>query len=196
LKPTNLLKNTADRGWLILIVGPSGVGKDSLIDGARQALLDDPSFEFAIRDINRPQTAGGEAHRAVTDEAFAALEAAGGYALSWQAHGLNYGIPKAYEEALSRGTCVVANVSRTVIPLARELYQPLAIVKISAPEDLLRQRLTERGREDATEIEGRIGRAGAFDVGGPDVVELSNDSPLEIGIARLVKILRSLMRAE
>jgi len=191
-----LLKNTADRGWLILIVGPSGVGKDSLIDGARQALLDDPSFEFAIRDINRPQTAGGEAHRAVTDEAFAALEAAGGYALSWQAHGLNYGIPKAYEEALSRGTCVVANVSRTVIPLARELYQPLAIVKISAPEDLLRQRLTERGREDATEIEGRIGRAGAFDVGGPDVVELSNDSPLEIGIARLVKILRSLMRAE
>jgi len=158
--------------------------------------LDDPSFEFAIRDINRPQTAGGEAHRAVTDEAFAALEAAGGYALSWQAHGLNYGIPKAYEEALSRGTCVVANVSRTVIPLARELYQPLAIVKISAPEDLLRQRLTERGREDATEIEGRIGRAGAFDVGGPDVVELSNDSPLEIGIARLVKILRSLMRAE
>jgi guanylate kinase len=194
--PINLSKNIAERGWLILIVGPSGVGKDSLIDGARQALLDDPSFEFAIRDINRPQTAGGEAHRAVTDEAFAALEAAGGYALSWQAHGLNYGIPKAYEEALSRGTCVVANVSRTVIPLARELYQPLAIVKISAPEDLLRQRLTERGREDAAEIEGRIKRAGAFDVGGPDVLELSNDSPLEVGIARLVNILRSLTRAE
>jgi phosphonate metabolism protein PhnN/1,5-bisphosphokinase (PRPP-forming) len=196
LKPTNLLKNTADRGWLILIVGPSGVGKDSLIDGAREDLLGDRSFDFAIRDINRPQTAGGEAHRAVTDEAFAALEAAGGYALSWRAHGLSYGIPKAYQDALTRGICVVANVSRTVIPLARELYHPLAIIKISAPEDLLRQRLMARGREDAAEIDGRIRRAGEFDVSGKDVIELSNDSPLEIGIARLVEILRSLMRAE
>ena len=194
--PISLSKNIADRGCLILIVGPSGVGKDSLIDGAREALLGDPRFDFAIRDINRPQTAGGEAHRTVTDEAFIALEAAGGYVLSWQAHGLNYGIPKAYEAALSRGTCVVANVSRTVIEQARELYRPLAIIKISAPEDLLRQRLMARGREGAAEIEGRIRRAGEFDVNGPDVVELSNDSPLEIGIARLVNILRSLTRAE
>ncbi len=196
MKPTNLLKNTADRGWLILIVGPSGVGKDSLIDGARQALLGDRSFDFAIRDITRPQAAGGEAHRAVTDEAFAVLEAAGDYALSWRAHGLSYGIPKAYEDALTQGICVVANVSRTVISLARELYHPLAIIKISAPEDLLRQRLMARGREGAEEINGRIRRAGEFDVSGKDVIELSNDSPLEIGIGRLVDILRSFTRAE
>jgi len=192
--PTNLSKNTAERGWLILIVGPSGVGKDSLIDGARLALSGDQSFDFAIRDINRAQTAGGEDHRAVTDEAFADIEASGGYALSWKAHGLSYGIPMAYEAALKRGVCVVANVSRTVIPLARTLYQPLAVIKISAPEALLRQRLTARGREGADEIEGRIKRAGEFEVNGRDVIDLSNDSTLELGITRLVDTLRTLIR--
>lgn len=194
--PTNLLKNIADRGYLILIVGPSGVGKDSLIDGAREILLSDPSFDFAIRDINRPQTAGGEAHRTVTDEAFAELEAAGGYALSWKAHGLNYGIPMAYEAALSRGISVVANVSRTVIAQARSLYQPVAIIKVSAPADLLRERLIARGREDEADIAGRIERAGEFDVSGPDVIELSNDSSLENGIDRMVAIIRGLKGPE
>lgn len=193
--PINLSKNTANRGWLILIVGPSGVGKDSLIDGARQALAGDRRFDFAIRDISRPQTAGGEDHHAVTDEGFEVIEGAGGYALAWKAHGLSYGIPKAYDVALTGGISVIANVSRSVIPLARELYQPLVIIKISAPEDLLRQRLVARGREDAAEIDGRIRRAGAFDVSGADVIELSNDSPLDVGIARLVDILRSLTRA-
>lgn len=188
--PINLSKNIAERGCLILIVGPSGVGKDSLIDGARDVLAGHAAVQFAIRDINRPQEAGGEVHRPVTEEAFEALEAAGGYALSWRAHGLCYGIPKAYEAALEQGVCVVANVSRAVIPLARDLYQPLVIVKVSAPADLLRQRLIARGREGEAEIEGRIRRAGEFEVSGSDVVELSNDSALEIGIDRLVNILR------
>lgn len=192
----NLSKNIAKRGWLILFVGPSGVGKDTLINGARQALCGNARFDFAIRDINRPQMAGGEDHHAVTEEAFAAIERTGGYALSWKAHGLSYGIPKAYAVALAEGTSVIANVSRSIIPQARELYQPLVIIKISAPEDLLRLRLMARGREDPTEIDGRIRRAGEFDVSGRDVIELSNDSPLEVGVARLVNILLGIIGDE
>jgi phosphonate metabolism protein PhnN/1,5-bisphosphokinase (PRPP-forming) len=192
--PINSSKNTAERGCLCLIVGPSGVGKDSLIDGARAVLAGDPSFDFAIRDINRPSQAGGEAHRPVTDADFATLEAAGRYALSWTAHGLHYGIPIAYESALNQGVCIVANVSRTVIALARERYQPLVIIKITAPSDLLRQRLIARGREDQADIEGRIQRAAAFEVSGTDVIELSNDGPIERGINRLVEILTSVSK--
>ncbi len=80
---------SAVSGMLVLVVGPSGAGKDTLLEAARQALADDPRFRFVRRVITRPAEAGGEAHEAVTETEFAARD----FALQWQAHGLRYGIP-------------------------------------------------------------------------------------------------------
>ncbi len=56
-------------GGLILVVGPSGSGKDTLIDGAKE-LLSDEKFTFIKREITRPATAGGEDHISISKEKF------------------------------------------------------------------------------------------------------------------------------
>ncbi len=63
-------------GTLFLIVGPSGAGKDTLLDGTRESLKGDNSFVFAKRVITRPASAGGEEHDAVDVEEFERRRAA------------------------------------------------------------------------------------------------------------------------
>ncbi|MBP7063169.1 MAG: phosphonate metabolism protein/1,5-bisphosphokinase (PRPP-forming) PhnN [Ferrovibrio sp.] len=178
-------------GRLTLVVGPSGVGKDSLMNAAQQALRDDPAVVFPRRVITRAANMGGEDYIAIDDARFEAMRKNGEFALYWLAHGLRYGVPIAIEAELQAGRQVVVNVSRAIIAEARRAYPGLQVIAITAPPALLRQRLEARGRESPVDIAQRLARAAAFDLGGePDVVELSNDGPLEQGVARLLALLR------
>ena len=77
-------------GVLVLIVGPSGVGKDTLITGARQALDGDKRFSFVRRLVTRPTDVDLEDHISIDPVEFALGKASGRFALCWDAHGLNY----------------------------------------------------------------------------------------------------------
>lgn len=179
------------RGTLILVVGPSGSGKDTLIDAAKAALADDPRFHFPQRDITRPAEAGGEDHNPVDTAGFEARKAAGAYALSWGAHALFYGVPAAIADSLASGVSVVVNVSRSVIDEARESFPPTAVVSLSVPEEVLRRRLAARGRESAEQIEARVARAAAVPVSGENVFEVVNDDTVETAVARFLAALQA-----
>ncbi|HYC12761.1 MAG TPA: phosphonate metabolism protein/1,5-bisphosphokinase (PRPP-forming) PhnN [Stellaceae bacterium] len=180
------------RGTLILVVGPSGSGKDTLIEGARDALAGDPRFAFPRRVITRAAEAGGEEHEATTPEKFAAAEAAGAFALSWGAHGLRYGIPVGMSAELVRGRNVVVNVSRAILAQARERYRPLAIVEVTAPVDVLARRLATRGREDAADIAARLARSDAVAVTGPNVIRIETTGTVEESLRKFLAALAAI----
>ena len=168
---------------LVLVVGPSGAGKDTLLDAARRALAKDPRFRFVRRVITRPAEAGGEAHEAVTPEEFATRR----FALQWQAHGLSYGIPADIVDDIKRGLTVVVNASRTIISKAAERF-PMRVIEVTAPADILAKRLALRGRERATDVAERLSRNIALPAD-MAVETVTNDTTLEDGVARFLAAL-------
>ncbi len=188
--PTPSLKSISEAGRLVLVVGPSGVGKDTLLEGAKAALAGDPGVVFARREITRPADAGGEDHVAVDLERFEARRAAGGYLLAWNAHGLGYGLPADLADRLAVGHTVVANVSRTVLDDAREGFPQVRVISISASPETIARRLAVRGREDEAGIAARLARADLFTAQGDDVVEVRNDGAPAEGIAAMVAAIR------
>lgn len=177
-------------GAFVAVVGPSGAGKDSVIEAARERLAGDPArFVFARRVITRPAGPAEDCEFA-TEERFAAEEARGAFALSWRAHGLAYGIPADAAERVRRGAVVVANVSRSVLGQLDARFPRAAVVRVTVPEDVRRARLAARGREDDAALAARLTREDPAP-GRPADLEIVNDGTLAEAGDALAAFLRA-----
>ncbi|AOX08173.1 phosphonate metabolism protein/1,5-bisphosphokinase (PRPP-forming) PhnN [Pseudomonas putida JB] len=177
-------------GRLIFLVGPSGSGKDSLIDASREQLAA-AGVEIARRVITRSAEAKGEAAQGVTPEQFDTLRAQGAFAMHWRANGLDYGIPRQVDQWLAAGRAVLVNGSRAYLPAARQRYPDLLAVLVEVKPEVLRQRLLARGRETAEEVEQRLARSARLQAAAdPSVHVLDNSSTLEAAVAAFVSLLR------
>lgn len=163
-------------GRFIAVVGPSGVGKDSVMAALA---AHDPRLVLARRVITRPSDAGGEDFEGVSEAAFEQKRAAGEFALSWAAHGLHYGIPASVEKDLRAGKDVLANLSRAVLPEAKAHFEDFCVIALSADRDVLAARLAGRGRESADQIAKRLARADTALPQGIQASNIDNSGPLE-----------------
>jgi ribose 1,5-bisphosphokinase len=170
-------------GRLVLVVGPSGAGKDTLIDLARATLRNDASVVFPRRVVTR--AAAGEPHDTMDADAFENAARAGAFALTWDAHDLRYGIPAEIDAHIRAGRTVVCNVSRAIIAQARERYAAVRVVLVTAPSDVLAARLAARGRGSDGDLARRLARGGAFAGFAADYV-IENVGALEAGAAALM----------
>lgn len=178
-------------GTFFFVVGPSGGGKDTLIDGARQVLEPTGRYVFARRVITRPAGLPGEAHEAATEAEFAAREAAGDFLISWGAHGLRYGLPRSLLGAIESGRHVIANGSRAVIAELAALLPRFVIVEVTAPAEILAARIAGRGREQGNAIGDRLARKVEPWSDGIRAVSVCNDQSPETGVERFVAAIES-----
>lgn len=181
------------RGALVLIVGPSGAGKDTVMSGARHALAGEDVFSFPPRVITRPVDTGPEHHIAVSPGAFLAAKGNGAFCLAWEAHGHHYGVPESALDLLRGGRVVVVNVSRTVVASAAQISNRVCVVQISASAATLAQRIAKRGREVGESVEARlVRRVTDFSPDGLPFYDICNDGAVELAVDRLAAILREI----
>ncbi|MDR6713254.1 ribose 1,5-bisphosphokinase [Pseudomonas hunanensis] len=175
---------------LIFLVGPSGSGKDSLLDAVR-AKLASQGIEIARRVITRSPEAKGELAQGVTPERFEAMREAGEFAMYWRANGLAYGIPVQIDDWLQAGRHVLVNGSRGYLAEARRRYPGLLAVQLEVAPQVLRQRLLARGRETAEEVEQRLQRGARLQAQVDAQVHLlDNSSTLQAAASAFFALLR------
>lgn len=178
---------------LVYVIGPSGVGKDSIMALARAA-CDPHVVAFAHRYITRPPQPGDENHIALSDAEFAARLRAGWFALAWRSHGLGYGIGREIDLWRASGTLVVMNGSRAYLDEAAARYPDLVPVLVTADPAVLRARLQARRRESAADIDARLRAAETPQVRHPSLRTIDNSSTLAASGEAFIRLLAGLQR--
>jgi ribose 1,5-bisphosphokinase len=172
-------------GKLVLVVGPSGAGKDTLLGLAQAACAEDRNVVFSRRVVTR-EASSAEDNEQISIEGFREAQARGAFAVHWEAHGHAYALPRSIEDDIRAGRTVVANVSRTVIAALRHAYANVVVVSITAPAEVLAERLAMRRRGSDGNIADRLARTVAD--AEPDVT-IVNVSSAEYHARQLLRVI-------
>jgi ribose 1,5-bisphosphokinase len=176
-------------GRLVLVVGPSGAGKDTLLRLARAACVDDHDIVFPRRIVTRESSAD-EDNIAVTPDEFRRVRERGDFAVHWDAHGHSYALSAEINDDIRAGRIVVANVSRTVLGALRRAYANVVVVAITAPPDVLAARLAARGRKSDGNIAERLTRS-VDDASAHADVTILNAGSAEYHGRQLLRVIRN-----
>jgi ribose 1,5-bisphosphokinase len=156
-------------GRFILVVGPSGAGKDTVIERVRMLCLNRRDIGFPRRVVTRPSTAA-EDHDSLADAGFDGAVGRGLFAFWWQAHGHKYAIPRTVDDEIRAGRTLISNVSRGVVADVRSRYANVSVVLITAPADVLIARLSSRSRDSDGNLAARMRRSDVYTDFRPDHV--------------------------
>ncbi|TYL86837.1 phosphonate metabolism protein/1,5-bisphosphokinase (PRPP-forming) PhnN [Bradyrhizobium cytisi] len=176
-------------GRLVLVVGPSGAGKDTLLRLAQAACVDDHDIVFPRRIVTRESSAD-EDNMAMSPDEFRGAREHGDFAVHWDAHGHSYALPLEINDDIRAGRAVVANVSRTVIGTLRQVYANVVVVAITAPPDVLAQRLAARARHSDGNLAERLAR-GVDDASANADVTILNAGSADYHGRQLVRVIRN-----
>ncbi|MGA7572009.1 MAG: guanylate kinase [Candidatus Aquilonibacter sp.] len=145
-------------GLLFVVSGPSGAGKDTLVDALRERM---PRMRYSVSATTRPPRPGeteGEHYFYVTRSAFEARQAEGGF-LEWREYNENlYGTPRDFmESTLAQGYDVIMKPEVNGALAVKAAY-PDAVLIFLVPDRFshLRERLLARRTETNEEIARRL----------------------------------------
>jgi len=178
---------------LVVISGPSGVGKDSLLARLKAR---EGGYDFAVTATTRPQRpdeVDGRHYHFLTPQRFEEMVTAGELLENAVVYGERYGVPKAeVREALARGQDIVV---RTDVQGAATIKGavPQAVTVFLAPASIaeLKERLRLRGADSEEQLRLRLAKARQeLDAAGHfDHVVMNAEGKLEEAVAQVERII-------
>ena len=172
------------KGLFLAIVGPSGSGKDTIIEALCKQL---PNIKRVKRYITREQQkAGGEDSYNIDFDTFRKLERDGGFAFSWSAHHLKYGLPITIFDEINVGKSLIANISRSILDQLSDKFEYYEIILITASDKILAERLEKRGRESKAQIEERLARSSFTIPNGISPLIIRNETTVEDAVSKII----------
>jgi guanylate kinase len=144
---------------LVIISGPSGVGKDTIIDALR-AVPREPDYHYVVTCTTRNRRPGevdGIDYHFLDRRRFLALRQAGGLLEANEVHGNWYGTPRAeVQNALASGHDVILKIDVQGAQEVKERVPDALLVFVVPPSlEALFGRLRARATETADELEVR-----------------------------------------
>lgn len=185
----------ATKPILLVISGPSGVGKDAAMAGLRQALSQTQYVTTVTTRPPRPGERDGVDYRFLTDDEYDRLVAEGGFLERASVYSHRYGVPEGeVRQALARGQDVIVRVDVQGAATIKRLM-PEAVLVFLAPEsdEELERRLRERATDDGADLRLRrdtaareMAQRDAF-----DYVVVNAEGRLDEAVARIVGIVKT-----
>ncbi len=182
---------SAGKGSLIVVVGPSGSGKDSLLAAVKDHYADCSSIEVVQRVITRPADAGNEPHRYLSSDDFIAARDKGEFAVTWQAHDLYYGVPISILDWVVDGNIAILNGSRAALDNTRQVFPDSRTVLVSVDKATLASRLARRARESSSDISSRLNRQPDMQLRAGLDIEIDNSGELRLAVKQLLHFIDS-----
>ena len=181
-------------GLLVLVVGNSGSGKDSIISGVVKRFPSNlKEIHLTQRYITRPASET-EDNIAITPEIFKEMSRQKKFALEWHIYDLDYGVPIDIDDWLKKEHPVIVNVSRTIVKKARNTYRNILVVFIKVSFEITYQRIKERGRESGKLLQERIQRAKENQTFSEADFIVDNSGELENAIDQFLNYLISMVK--
>jgi len=178
-------------GCMVVVVGPSGAGKDTVMREAAPYLASLSDVEFVKRVVTRPSDPAREDHHSVNQEEFNEIAGDDGFAVTWTAHNLSYGVPAETLAQVENGGVRIVNGSRAALPGFRRVYSRTMAIWITAPVDVLAARLAKRKNESAEDTKARLERSIAIDAMEGDVI-INNSWEIEVSVEQFTDVIKSL----
>lgn len=190
------MNDNQEAGLLVAFVGPSGVGKDSLLRGVTQQLSISHGAVLARRVITRPSDPALEDHDTLDAAGFDIAKMRGDFCLSWDAHGLSYGMPKELVSVVEGGALVLANLSRGALDEGRASFAHFLVLSIIADLHVRAERLAGRGRESEADIEARLARTLGKEPSGADVITITNNGTLDEAVGSACQAVKAALKQQ
>jgi guanylate kinase len=153
----------SDTGVLLVIAGPSGAGKGTIVQRLKER---DPALRWSVSWTTRPPREGeveGVDYHFTTREDFERLRDADGFLEWFDVYGDLKGTPEApVREHLAAGRDVLLEVDVNGALAVRRKYPEAVLVFVRPPSrDVQRARLVSRGQDSPEQIERRLAAAAA-----------------------------------